>query len=457
MHYNGHMERSGGEQTERDLIYESLSNVTEYEMLQIRPEGIRLMVYVDSGEYEDRIVRYGDADVTIRSPKQIPAVLYEGQSITDLIAYYDTEDDESDAEDDELYEQPDYSIDSDEYREWVSSLVTREDLQLAVLNRAMASDREADHETLTCVACGGKQKIAQECWCLYHEQRYGEDDEWKPQSANPSCGTCGGSGAVENACDRCDGIGVIAKHPFIQFFDEATGDTKRITLDLTQLVASGDVELVEHNTEYRSLETDSEFAYRRIAFDLQSYIQRKVTEFGFDPESVGIVTEEGLLGLPGAERINVDGGHATWRKKNGQLKKKRFDDYESLTPDEIIESAQQALARQFAYRLDRLKNDSGLVGGEEWILRKFPPFEQSFELFKQKLFRTVYKGGYCTLGFTQFDPERGAPEPAFYVLDQDGNRLFRISGDENIHASLESARAMFEALLIFEDELRTSN
>lgn len=450
------MERqSGGEQTERDLIYESLSNVAEHEMLQIHPEGIKLLVYVNSGEYEERAVRYGGADITIQQPRQVPAVLYEGQSLTELISYYDAEENDE-SSDYEPYAQPDYKIDSDDYRQWVNSLVTRENLQLASFNRALSPDKNTDYETLTCITCDGERIIHQECWCLYHNQRYSETDEWKPQSANPECDTCSGSGIVESACDRCNGLGVVAKYPFVQFFDEATGHTKRITFNLAQLVASGDVELIEHNTEYKSPEGDSEFAYRRIAFDIQSYIQRKITEFGFDPDTVGIVTEYGLLSLPGADKINVDGGHATWRKKKGRLKIERFNDYTSLTPDDIVENAQQAIARQFAYRLDRIKDDRGVASGEEWILRRFPPFEQSFELFKQRLFQTTYRGGYCTLGFTQFDPESGIPEPAFYVLDQDGNRLFRVSGDENVHASLETARVMFEALLIFEDELQSS-
>lgn len=455
MHYTESMERMEGPRPERDVIYEALENVTEYEMLQIHPDGVRVLVYVNSDELEDRLVQYGGTTIKIKAHKQIPFAVFEGRTFEEVTAHFDSENGTDD--DTNEYELPDYSITGEDYKEWVRTLVTRAEIQEAVLRRAMATERDASHETLTCVACGGKQKIALECWCLYDEQTYSEGEEWTPQKADPNCETCTGSGLVENDCSRCDSIGVIAKNPFIEFFDEETGQTNRITLDLAHLTARGDIELEEHIVEYQSPDSDHEYAYRRIAFDVHSYIRQKLQEFGYDPDAVGIVTEDGVLSIPGAELINVDGGQAHWRKKDGVRKRRQLDTYESLTADEIVEVAQQTLARQFATNIDRLKNESGLVGGEEWVLRKLPPFEESFELFKQRLFNTEFRGGYLTLGYTQYNPDNGNIGPAFFVLDQDGNRIYRVSCDTNIHASLETARVMFEALTIFAPDLRTAN
>lgn len=461
MAYNEHMERIEGERSERDVIYESLANVTEYEMLQIHPDGVKILVYLDTGDYEDKVVRYGDADVTVRSSKQVPAVLYECESLQELLEYYESESYESDSDEGEnenenenANDQSHYRIDSDEYREWANSLVTTEDLRHAALNRGMAPDRDPAHETMTCVACGGQQKITLECWCLYQGQQLGDTGEWQPQPPDPDCNTCNGSGSAETECGRCDSIGVIAKYPFIELFDEETGDTKRITLDLVELLNRGDIGLTEYVSDYKAPDSGTEIGYHRIEFDLRTYISGEIAKFGFDPDTVGIVTGDGVQAIPGTETINVDGGYGMWHKINGERKKRSFDDYESLSADEILEKAQQSLAKQFANQVDRLKNASGLVAGEEWILRKLPPFEQSFELFKQRLFQTAYKDGHYTLGYTQFNPSGESSVPAIFILDQDGNKVFRLSGSENIHASLESARVMFEALRLTEGVLQ---
>jgi hypothetical protein len=431
------MERRNQEPTPEVKLEEALYRIYEDQMLQFTDSGFRLYEYVETGETDIRAVKVGETEHVYRIPVKEPMLQKDVPTLAEL---FDPN------EEDERYDDGhDDTIDTDEFRAWLESLLSPEEIQAAAIREFERRREEGDTETVPCGNCKGKMQFESTCWCTFGGTTFTDMTDESDGSttrlraegeADPDCETCEGSGKTINNCPCCEGSGKAAKYPYIILQNEVTGEERILKLDLATLIVNGEVEV-----EYKGYEiqypNDYQVSQKSLCFNVSDYVDRHIAEMGIDKNNAAIVSGE-RVSMITSSRTSTSSGSAWWRKRDGEVQTGAKGGEATLNADDALENAQKNISAAFAWPYGKIKDEEGVSRGEHWVMRPLRPIEETLADIQT----LVAESGY-TLGFTHSFIATGEAGPSFYLLDHSGNALAQLSNEYSVRESLENALAAF--------------
>ncbi|MBP7820998.1 hypothetical protein KA043_02750 [Candidatus Saccharibacteria bacterium] len=441
------MEKGNQEPKPQLGLEKALGHIREGQMLQFTSTGFRLFEYVETGETQISTIRVGESEYTFRVPVKEPLLQKEVTSLTEL---FEPNNESYDYDDSYIADK----IDTDEFRDWVESLVTPDDVIEAAVKELARREAEGDEGTIPCTNCEGKAQFDIECSCTLGGTTFIDMIEKSEDSlvslredgeADPNCGTCEGSGKTQSDCPYCEGCAKAAKYPHIILKNEITGEERVLKLDLATLIVNGDVK-VELDGYEKMYPDDDQISEKILQFNLGQYIDRSLVEMGIDRENSARIQGDYFVKIV-PDKANITGIHAFWQKQEGKIETGFYTELDNMTATSVLENAQAKLSRAFAWPYGKIKNDEGVVFAEEWVLRPIRPIEDALEDIKT----AIAEYGYF-LGFTQSFIATGESGPSFFLLDDDGNAIKQLSNDYHVRESLESAWLEFQKIKKYLDK-----
>ena len=435
------MERGNRDPAPQIDLEQALWRIHEGQMLQFTPTGFRLFEYVETGETDVRSMRAGESEYVFRVPVREPVIQKDVSSLDEL---FDANDEEYHYDDGRIADE----INTDEFRAWLETLITPEDVKEAAANELERREVEGDEETIPCGNCKGKARFESNCSCTHGGTTFvdmtGETEHSTVKLReegvpDPECGTCEGSGKTQNDCPYCEGCGMAAKYPHIILKNEVTGEERVLMLDLATLIVNDEV-AVEWGGQEKLYPEDYQVGEKIIRFNVSAWIDRNLAEMGIDKENAARITGESI-GKIESERANVIGRRAYWRKHEGEIKTGFNHGQDNMTADDVLDAGQRSLAHTYAWPYGRIKDEDGVVVAEEWVMRPLRPIGDALEDIKTAMAEYRY-----TLGFTQSFIATGETGPSFFLLDKDGNALQQLSNDYYVRESLENAWLTFQKI-----------
>lgn len=434
------MERRDKEQVPRIDLEKALWQVRKTQMLQFTGTSYRLYEYIETGETDMHSMQAGESEHVFRVPVKEPLLQKEVASL------------------DELFVEKEYkayhdghiadSIDTQEYKEWVESIVGPKDIQAAAVKELARREYEGDSETLPCTNCKGNMSVEYPCSCTFGGMNFMDITDDSDDSsvslreygvADPNCGSCGGTGRASNVCPTCEGRGEIAKYPRLVLHNDITDERRVLKLDLATLVAAGDVS-VEWAGQEKIYPNDYQVGEKVIHVNLSAHIENQLAEMGIDSNNSAIFHEYGMRLLE-PKRLDINTGRSWWRKHQGKIetgtndgKRSRKKTKSAADGSSLLSDLQLGLASRQAWPHGKIKDDTGMVIADEWNIRPLRPIEDTLEDIVTFLSSRNYTLGY-TLSFIATE-EVG---PSFYVLDSNGNALNQLSCSYTVRESLENA------------------
>lgn len=410
-------------------------------MLQFTPSGFRLFEYIETGETAVHSAEVGEAEYVFRVPVSEPVLQKDVSSLTEL---FDSAAESFDYDDGRIAD----AIDTDEFRAWVESLTSPDDIKEAAAQELARRAVQGDEEIVPCTNCKGKARLEGSCSCTYGGTTFvdmtGESEGAvvamrEDGQPDPGCGTCEGSGRTQGDCPYCEGCGKAAKYPSIILTNEVTGERSALKLDLAALIVNGEVD-VEWGGYEKVYPHDFQASDKILRFNVSAYIDRNIAHMGIDKENVIRISGDGVYQIE-SERANVTGRHAYWRKREDTISTSFNKGQDDMAAADVLAEAQANLARAYAWPRGKIKNAEGVVIAEEWVLRPLRPIEDALEDLKT----AVASYGY-TLGFTQSFIATGETGPSFFLLDNEGNAVQQLSNCYYMRESLENAWLALQSL-----------
>lgn len=435
------MERGEQEPTPQLGLEQALRRVHEGQRLQFTADGFRLFEYVETGETQVHSMRAGESEYVFRVPVKEPVLQ---RVVTSLNELFDPSDGGYRYDDGHTADK----ISTVEFRTWVDSLVSPEDVKEAAVKELERRGVEGDEETIPCFNCDGKAHFEVDCSCTFGGTTFvdmtdeEEDSKVKLREdgvADPDCGTCKGTGKSQSDCPYCEGCAKTAKYPRIILKNELTGEERVLKLDLATLIVNSEVG-IERDGYERLYPNDYQVGEKTLWFNVSAYIDRTIADMGIDKENAARISGDSI-GKIESERANVTGGRAYWRKREGQTQTGFNHGQDSLTAADVLRDGQLELSHSYAWPYGKIKNDEGVVVAEEWIMRPLRPIEEALEDIKTAMAEYGY-----TLGFTQSFIATGETGPSFFLLDSEGNALQQLSNEYYIRESLENAWLHFQRI-----------
>lgn len=442
------VERGNHEQRPEVKLEDALHRIYEDQMLQFTENGFRLYEYIETGETDIRAVKVGESEHVYRIPIKEPMLQKDVSRLAEL---FDPDEEDGHYDDGHVNR-----IDTEEFRAWLESLLSPEEIQAAAIREFERRQTEGDTETVPCGNCKGKMQFESTCWCTHGGTTFtditnesdGSTTRLRPEGeADPDCQTCEGSGKTTNNCPCCEGSGKAAKYPYIILQNEVTGEERILKLDLATLIVNGEVEV-----EYKGYEiqypNDYQVSQKFLYFNVSDYIDRNIAGMGIDKANSALVSGEKIHMIE-SSRANTSSGSAWWRKRDGEVETGTKGNSENLSADEILEKAQMNISAAYAWPYGKIKDDEGVVRADKWLIRPLQPIENTFEDLKA----AIIEQGY-TLGFNHSFIATGEVGPSFYLLDSNGNALAQLSNEYSIRDSLENAWATFQQMRNFRSSFR---
>ncbi len=435
------MERGNQEPTPQLSLEQALWRIHEDQMLQFTATGFRLFEYVETGETQVRSMKAGESEYVFRVPVKEPVIQKDVATLAEL---FDPNEEGYHYDDGHIADV----IDADEFKTWVESLVSPEDVKEAAVKELEKREVEGDEETVPCGNCKGKAHFENDCSCTHGGTTFVDMTEESEDSTvklredgvpDPDCGTCEGSGKTQNDCPYCEGCGMAAKYPHIILKNEVTGEERVLKLDLATLIVNGEVE-VEWGGYEKLYPNDYQVGEKIIRFNVSAWIDRNIAEMGIDKENAARTSGDSI-GKIESERANVAGRRAYWRKHEGEIKTGFNHGQDDMSADDVLSDGQRNLSHSYAWPYGKIKDDNGVVVAEEWVIRPLRPIEDALEDIKTAMAEYGY-----SLGFTQSFIATGETGPSFFLLDKDGNAVQQLSNDYYIRESLENAWLTFQKM-----------
>lgn len=329
------------------------------------------------------------------------------------------------------------------------------DVILAVAAESASSIEKRDR-TMPChMDCDDGLRTS-ECWCVSLRDSYtniaGETvrEPRELGEPDPDCNECDGSGQRTLSCYYCLGNGIEIVNPEISIINHSTGETTTFRLEIAELIASGDTELMIQNERQYGPKKDSNNGRLDATIDIEDFIYRKALEVGIDIKNDEITTYWGTEPL---ETFGTTLGHFQQRISTAIGNPSDFNSAEDFGHAALDALQQSAFARirTDIYGVDRQTdpaeavreqgkifdidfNDDLTVSRVGLRIDKAPPAHEIL----QKII-SILDERNLRLGFSITGIATGETGPALYILDSNGNVLEGIAEGYTEQTVLEQA------------------
>lgn len=435
------MERRNQEPAPRPDLAQALSRINQGQWVQFTANGYRLFEYIQTGGTDVRSLNIDQSKYVIRVPQSEPLIQRVGATLAEL---FGPNDDDYRYNDDHIADK----IDSGEFKSWVESLVSPEDVKKAAVRELEERRITGDEETIPCTDCNGIAHFENSCSCTHGGTTFVDMTEELEDSIvrlredgvpDPECQTCDGTGKVQSDCPYCEGCGMTAKYPNIILINEETGEERALKFDLAALIVNGDVE-VEWDGYERVYPDGFQFSQKIIRFNLSAWIDRNIAGMGIDKENA-VIVRGGYVSQIESDRANVTGSRAYWQKHEGETTMRFSNGQVNMSAADVLNEGQNNLSHAYTWRHRMTNDDTGVTISDEWVMRPVRPIEDALEDLKT----AIAEYGF-TLGYTQSFIATGETGASFYLLDEHGGVIRQLSIDHTVRGSLENAWLAFQAM-----------
>lgn len=247
------------------------------------------------------------------------------------------------------------------FKDWLDELdtsaVSSDDMRAWAETTILSAE---DYERkVPCYNCKGKGEFAGlSCWCkeansitdmMTGDTAYDKDDK----SPDPDCEQCGGTGEYTSSCPICDGAKEQLMYPALELYDPATEQTRTIPFDLAAMIREYPEGLYEENWAREVSEYGYAAATRILNFDLAAYLKKDNAALDDEMRLYAKHGDEDYIFDFDQSFRSVEIQRVDWRSKTGKgIYRRSNTEKEALSKDEVIEGAQEQLARTLSVRAD---------------------------------------------------------------------------------------------------------
>ncbi len=317
---------------------------------------------------------------------------------------------------------------------WIDKQMTPEAVVQAA--RDSVAEHEADsNAVIDCSNCDGEQTFHLECrscepgfmgrGMTFLDLETGETVS-AAQESNEQCSTCDGTGYYDNLCPCCNGVGEIFKYPQIELVNEITGKSLVVSLNISELVARGDMNVYIDGFQEIS-EYGPERAERRLKLGLNQYLNDQAAKIEINRPNALMVNEHGTY----ESWLQDPWAIAHWLNKRTPTEEYMSGTYrDKKTPQEALRSFESMIAREFLVPADK-------QGVDRYSTHRMRPVRSRAETFNELRAQLGTRGYTLALGIGFIATEEYGPQ--LWAMTEDGQLVGELATDHSRDGVIETA------------------